>query len=343
MHLSAGPDVRTPEFAAVLWLSDARIFAQRRGNSSQLVSRRCPPILLKVLKDFHLRRADASSRPRIRRKTIRVESPSVSAATTAVGPSSFLLRHQFLIYRLFSLSGLIPVGAYLVVHLATNASIVNGPMTFQEQVERIQSLGVVLPFVEWTFILIPIFFHAAVGWLIISGALPNANTYPYASNVRYTLQRATGIIAFAFIVFHLVQLHHFFGAPFKEIEGVKFGAQFDPEHAASSAALALQPMWIKSIYAVGVLAVVYHFANGLWSQGITWGLWTSAAAQRRASWLSVVVGLGLSVVALSALWGLWTLDVEGATNVEKAMEQRRAAVLELQEKSAETPAAETSK
>lgn len=272
-----------------------------------------------------------------------MESTSVSAATTAVDQPSFLLRHQFLIYRLFSLSGLIPVGAYLVVHLATSASIINGPMTFQEQVDRIHALGVVLPFVEWTFIFIPIFFHASVGWLIISGALPNANTYPYASNVRYTLQRATGIIAFVFIVFHIVQLHHFFGAPLKEIEGVKFGAQFDPEHAASSAALALQPMWIKVIYAVGVLAVVYHFANGLWTQGITWGLWTSAAAQRRASWVSVVVGLGLSVVALSALWGFWTLDVDEATKIENALEQQRAAVLKLHQGSGATPAAETPK
>ncbi|MEX0677925.1 MAG: succinate dehydrogenase [Pirellulales bacterium] len=260
-----------------------------------------------------------------------MDSPSVSAASTTALQPSFLVRHQFVIYRLFSLSGLIPVGAYLVVHLATNASIINGPMTFQEQVERIQALGVVLPFVEWTFIFIPIFFHAAVGWLIIAGAVPNAITYPYASNIRYTLQRASGIIAFAFILFHLVQLHHFFGAPFKDIEGMKFGAQFDPQHAASSAALALQPMWIKVIYAVGVLAVVYHFANGLWTQGITWGLWTSAAAQRRAGWVSVVVGVALTVVATSALVGMWTVDVDKAVRIENAMQSERSAVLQLDE------------
>ncbi|HTM56523.1 MAG TPA: succinate dehydrogenase, partial [Pirellulales bacterium] len=61
---------------------------------------------------------------------------SPAPATAAEPRPSFVLRHQFLIYRLFSLSGLIPVGAYLVVHLATNASIINGPMTFQEQVDR---------------------------------------------------------------------------------------------------------------------------------------------------------------------------------------------------------------
>jgi succinate dehydrogenase / fumarate reductase cytochrome b subunit len=255
-----------------------------------------------------------------------VDTPASSTAA-AVPKPSFLLRHQFVIYRLFSLAGLMPVGAYLVVHLATNASIVNGPMTFQEQVDRIHALGVVLPFVEWTFIFIPILFHAAVGWLIIAGALPNANTYPYASNIRYTLQRATGIIAFVFIVFHLVQLNHFFGAPFREIDGTKFGAQFDPRDAAASTALALQPMWIKAIYVVGVLAVIYHFANGLWTQGITWGLWTSAAAQKRASWVSVVVGVVLTVIALSALGGFWTLDVENASQAD-APDAQRASIVE---------------
>lgn len=269
-----------------------------------------------------------------------MESPSVSAASTAVGQPSFLVRHQFVIYRLFSLSGLIPVGAYLVVHLAINASIINGPMTFQQQVDRIQALGVALPLLEWTFIFIPILFHAAVGWLIISGALPNANTYPYASNIRYTLQRATGIIAFVFIVFHVVQLHHLFGAPLKDIDGMQFGAQFDPEHAASSTALALRPMWIKVIYAIGVLSVIYHFANGLWTQGITWGLWTSASAQRRAGWVSIVVGLGLTVVALSALVGMWTVDVERATKIENAMQTQRSAVLQLEQESPETKAPE---
>jgi succinate dehydrogenase / fumarate reductase cytochrome b subunit len=219
------------------------------------------------------------------------------------------------------------VGAYLVVHLATNASIINGPMTFQEQVDRIHSLGVVLPLVEWTFIFIPIMFHAAIGWLIIAGALPNMHSYPYASNIRYTMQRVTAIIAFVFIVVHVIQLHNLFGAPFEEIGG----AQFDPEHAASSTALALRPLWVKIFYVVGMLSIVYHFSNGLWTQGITWGLWTSAAAQRRARWVSVFVGLVLATVGLTAIGGMTTVNVETARKVEDAMAAQRDAILDLQD------------
>ncbi len=255
-------------------------------------------------------------------------APKTPAAETPAADSSpsFLIRHQFIIYRLFSLAGLIPIGAYVCVHLLTNASIVNGVSTFQDQVNRIHSLGVVLPLVEWTFIFIPILFHAAVGWLIISGALPNTGAYPYASNIRYTMQRATGIIAFVFILFHVVQMHHWFGGPLKEIGG----AQFDPEHAASSVAAAIRPFWITVVYTVGMLAAVYHFANGLWSQGITWGLWTSPAAQQRASWISGIVGVGLAVIGMSAIIGMHRVDIEQATEVENVMLEQKAAVESLE-------------
>jgi succinate dehydrogenase / fumarate reductase, cytochrome b subunit len=264
---------------------------------------------------------------------------SAPAAPAVESRPSFLVRHQFLIYRLFSLSGLIPVGAYLVVHLATNASVINGPMSFQEQVDRIHALGVVLPVVEWVFIFIPILFHAVVGWLIIAGAMPNTNSYPYAGNIRYTLQRATGIIAFFFIVFHVVQLHHTLGGPFEQMGG----GQFDSEHAASSAALALQPTWIKFVYVIGLLACVYHFANGLWTQGITWGIWTTAAAQRRANWVSIVVGIPLAAIGLSALFGMWTLDIDTARKVEDAMEAQKSEILRIQSASTTGEAVEKKK
>lgn len=263
-----------------------------------------------------------------------MDSHTARAAAPAIAQPSFLVRHQFILYRLFSLAGLIPVGAYMVVHLLTNVTIINGVAAFQENVDRIHSLRNFLTIVEWTFIFIPLSFHAAVGWLIISGAMPNPNSYPYASNLRYTAQRVTAIIAFFFIAFHVIQLHHFFGAPFREIGDTKFGAQFNPEHAASSAAVALQPVWIKIVYLVGMLATVYHFANGLWTQGITWGVWTSAAAQRRASWISVFVGLALATVGTLALFGFSRVDPEQARKVEDAMEAQRHEIRQFEQPAA---------
>lgn len=216
--------------------------------------------------------------------------------------ASFFARNQFLIRRLHSLSGLIPVGAYMVVHLLTNASIWGGGPAFQANVDRIHSLGPFLPFVEWTFIFIPLIFHTVIGFVIIGGAIPNSTEYPYVKNIRYTLQRATGIIAFAFILWHVLQMHYL-GEPLKRLDPHLF-AQFDPHDAAATASAAIQySLVIQLIYVVGVLACVYHLANGLWTMGITWGVWTSVKAQRRADLVCSAFGVGLTILGLAALFG----------------------------------------
>ena len=227
--------------------------------------------------------------------------------------SSFLARHQFLVYRLFSLSGLVPVGAFLIVHLLTNASILAGPGSFQSRVDLIHSLGPLLIPIEWLFIFLPMLFHATVGFIIIANGLPNVGSYQYVSNIRYTLQRATGMIAFAFILWHILQLH-WLGTPFG-------GGQFDPHHASSSASRALQPTIVAILYAIGILSTVFHFSNGLWTLGITWGLWTSPAAMRRANAISVLIGLLLGGAGLGALAGMRATDLKEATQVELRMDE----------------------
>jgi succinate dehydrogenase / fumarate reductase, cytochrome b subunit len=228
---------------------------------------------------------------------------------------SFLERHQFLIYRLFSLAGLIPIGAFVMVHLLTNASVLAGAGSFQSRVNLIHSLGPLLVPVEVAFIFLPMLFHAVIGFVIIFNGLPNVGSYPYVGNIRYSLQRATGMIAFVFIIWHIIQLH-WLGAPLG-------GGQFDPHHATSTAAAALRPMWVTALYAIGVLSVVFHFANGLWTQGITWGIWTSPAAMQRANVVSVVVGVALAAAGLGALAGMRVVDIDQARVTEDWMEEQR--------------------
>ena len=235
---------------------------------------------------------------------------------------SFLARHQFLIYRLFSLSGLIPIGAFLVVHLLTNASVLSGAGAFQSRVDMIHSLGPLLVPIEWLFIFLPMLFHATVGFLIIANGLPNVGSYAYVGNVRYTLQRATGMIAFVFIMGHVLHLH-WMGAPLG-------GGKFDPHAATSSAAVAIHPVLTSILYAIGVLCAVFHLANGLWTLGITWGIWTSPAAMRRANAVSIVVGVLLAAAGLGAISGLRDIGgdrgkLEQARQVETIMNEDREA------------------
>lgn len=235
-------------------------------------------------------------------------------------PPSFWARHSFVIRRLHSLSGLVPVGGYMVIHLAVNASVINGEASFQSNVANIHKFGALLPLLEWTLIFIPILFHAIVGMFIVAGSLPNTHNYGYEANVRYTLQRVTGVLAFFFIGLHVFHMHGWFHNAWwvEYVVGPFGGGQFKPYNATSTAGIALQPITVATVYIVGIVACVYHLANGIWTMGITWGLWTSPAAQRRALGVCSAFGVLLGIVGLSALFGM-----RAAVNTDDKLERVR--------------------
>jgi len=250
-------------------------------------------------------------------------------------PQSFFTRHEFLIRRLHSASGLVPVGAYMVVHLATNSLVNEGPAAFQKSVYSIHALGGMLPLVEWVFIFIPLLFHSIVGVAIVAGAVPNATHYPYLANRRYNWQRWSGMIAFVFIFWHVFHMHGWFHSEWwlENIAKPFGGYKFRPYNAASSAGEALQSVTYIVFYAVGVLACVFHLANGIWTAGITWGIWVSERAQSRALSVCGIFGILLAVVGLGALGGMWSVGrgeaLQKAIEVENKMYEHRLSTGEL--------------
>jgi succinate dehydrogenase / fumarate reductase cytochrome b subunit len=217
--------------------------------------------------------------------------------------NSYFLAHEFAIRRIHSLLGILPLGLYMVVHLATNASLMNGPETFQRAVYIIHSPGQLLPLIEWCLIFLPLIFHAVLGVWIARTGNTNINQYRYASNRRYAFQRWTGVIAMVYLFFHILHLHGWahFEIWLSIIRPLHFG-QFAPYNAASTLVDAMNGWIWPPFYLVGVLACVYHLANGLWTAGITWGLWISPTAQARASKVCTAVGMGLAVIAVTAWW-----------------------------------------
>lgn len=217
-------------------------------------------------------------------------------------------RHEFLIRRLHSLTGLVPVGAFLVVHLMTNAAILDTADTYQRRVDLIHSLGTyTLEVVEWAFIFLPILFHGVIGMIIVARGKRNVELYPYRENLRYTLQRWTGVIAFAFIFWHVFQTRGWINSQWwlQHVTHPLGGGLFEFKDAAQSSAEAVRQLapWIAVVYAIGVLAAVYHFANGLWTMGITWGVWTGPRSQYWATVLCLGIGLVLAGFGLATVYG----------------------------------------
>lgn len=238
---------------------------------------------------------------------------------------SFLVRHEFIIRRLHSLSGLIPVGAYMVIHLMVNASVSDDPSTFQSAVYGIHKLPA-LWVIEWGFIFLPILFHAIIGVIIIRGGLPNSSSYAYTSNIRYTLQRATGMIAFLFILWHVFHMHGWLHIDpwLKHVAEPLGGHQFRPYNASSTAAAALQASWIIPVlYGIGMLACVYHLANGIWTMGITWGVWVTPRAQKWANYACGGIGVALAVIGLISIVGFSKVNIEAARQRENNWLEKR--------------------
>ena len=121
------------------------------------------------------------------------------------------------------------------------------------------------------------------------------------------------MIAFAFILWHVFQMHGWF--------------RWEWWHASRRPAVGRGPLrsqgcrghgrgrfakfagLIGIAYVVGVLACVYHLANGLWTMGITWGVWTSPAPSAGPIIPCAGFGVVLAISAVVALWGTLTFPV----------------------------------
>ncbi|MDQ7012579.1 MAG: hypothetical protein Q9O74_01630 [Planctomycetota bacterium] len=247
----------------------------------------------------------------------------------------FLERHHFLLRRLHSLTGVMPIGVFLLAHLTTNASIVwgrfnahdgregaaAGVATFQHEVNFIHSLPALL-LIEIFGLWLPIAFHSVLGVIYATKGRPNNANYAYQSNRRYTLQRISGYVGVLFIFYHVATLR--WGWTFL----IPGGTEWSGEYAASTMAAVLRGgmdgftlggLLVSAFYMAGVSLLVFHLANGLWTAAITWGLTVSEAAQKRWGQVCAVIGVGLMLAAWSAVIGFATLDPAAARVVETRM------------------------
>lgn len=167
---------------------------------------------------------------------------------------------HFLIRRIHSLLGLLPIGIFLTFHMFLNLSARFGPEQYDKVIETMQSIpGIFL--IEMIIIFVPIIFHAVYGsWVVYTGQ-SNVLRYKYARNWFYIIQRISGIYTVIFVTVHVFAL--------------RFGeANFVGMQNAIASPLGLL------FYAIGIVLAIFHFTNGLWAFAITWGLTVGPKAQR---------------------------------------------------------------
>ncbi len=195
---------------------------------------------------------------------------------------------DYFLRKLHSLTGIIPVGAFLAEHFWSNSYALVGVAQYDAKSQELQ----MIPFrvaVEWLFIFLPLLYHGGYGIYIWLRGKSNVSTYPWVGNWLYTAQRYTGLIAFAYIGWHLYTerwLTHG-RSTYADVEEL------------------VQNPYALTFMFVGVLASSFHLGAGIWNFLCKWGLAATVKAQRAAWALGAVVGLTFSVVGVLIVLSFW--------------------------------------
>ncbi len=196
--------------------------------------------------------------------------------------------NEHFLRKLHSLSGIIPVGVFMTVHLLVNSSVLRGVESYNLAAEFMESLPY-LAFLEITVIFLPLLFHGVYGVYIALQAKHNIKQYSYARNWKFYLQRITGLIAFVFILMHIWQT---------KMQVALYGVRpdFDMMHE-----LFQSPLMVF-IYIIGSAACIYHFANGIWTFLITWGITISEKSQKISQYAVLIIGLTLFGITMFTMF-----------------------------------------
>ncbi|EYF04070.1 succinate dehydrogenase [Chondromyces apiculatus] len=220
-------------------------------------------------------------------------------------------RRRLSLRKLHALAGVVPVGVFLVVHLCLQAKALEGQAAYdaafaplaafaaftQAPVARVLELGLVI---------LPLAFHALYGVKLALEGKPEEGKYPASRRWMYTVQRATGIVAFLFVGFHLWEYWA------QQWLGRTAPEQLYPSLAANLSSMVGPVPVVAFAYLSGIAASAVHLALGLWTFCVSWGLTVSRRAQVGAAWAFGLLGLLVFLLGASTtlyfatganLWG----------------------------------------
>jgi succinate dehydrogenase / fumarate reductase cytochrome b subunit len=202
---------------------------------------------------------------------------------------------------LHSLTGIIPIGAFLLEHFISNSEALHGATAYNDQVKFLTSL----PFVavlEWGFIFLPLLYHALYGFYIWYRGESNVGEYPWTGNWLYTSQRWTGAIAFFYILYHTYYMR-FTGV---HLMGGGYNAAFwKVQHE-------FQNPWAVAAYVVGITAASWHFAYGLWLFAAKWGITVGEQARKKFGYVCLALAVALVAIGLVTITAFITAPPEPA-------------------------------
>ncbi|RPF55432.1 succinate dehydrogenase cytochrome b558 subunit [Aquisalibacillus elongatus] len=194
---------------------------------------------------------------------------------------------EFFYRRLHSLLGVIPVGIFLMQHLVVNYFSTYGPDTFNAVAHFMESLPLRIG-LEIFIIFLPLLFHAIYGVYIAFTSSPNSFKFGYFRNWMFVFQRITGIITLIFVVWHVWETR---------LANAIYGTEINFDLMATI----LSSPFMFWFYVIGVISTVFHFANGLWSFFVTWGITVTPRSQVILTYITIGVFAIFTYMGISSL------------------------------------------
>jgi succinate dehydrogenase / fumarate reductase cytochrome b subunit len=191
--------------------------------------------------------------------------------------------------QIMSILGVAPLGVYVVAHLWTNLYSLGGAEAFDAATRASRQHPAFLS-LEIFGLGVPILVHVWYGLKIVVRARPNNGAYRSLRNLKYLLQRLSGLGVLLFLGAHVVKAR-IMPATEGRIES------WQGMHEA------LSEMPTMVVYALGMLGISYHLANGIWGSALTLGLTVTPRAQSRMQWLSAAFFVLLLVMSGLAVYG----------------------------------------
>lgn len=190
--------------------------------------------------------------------------------------------------RLQIWTGVVPIGLFLLSHLATNARAIAGAEMFDSAAAQIARIPYRVA-IEIGAIALPMLFHVALG--VMLGMTPQAagDTRGYPRPWMLIAQRATGFFLVIYVVFHVSATR----LSLPRLRGTQ--ELFD------LMARQLENPLVFAFHAAGVLAAAYHFGNGFVGLAGPWGLNVGPRGQAAAARLGFGAFIVLSLLGLHAL------------------------------------------
>jgi len=195
---------------------------------------------------------------------------------------------DFWIRRIHSLLGVVGLGAFLMEHIFTISRVLGGPASFNHGVEMLSSIPFLVP-IEVLFIGVPFALHGIIGVVYALKAKNNVAQYGYWNNWMFYLQRITAYIVFLFVIYHVWTL--------RIVGKAMSGHAMDYNFMHN---LLVDPV-MMGMYAISLLATIFHFTNGLWGFAVTWGIVVGPRGQKVVSLATIALFVILSSVGMTAL------------------------------------------